>query len=113
MTARKKFDTLRAQVDASPERRQRVNSYKLVMDLVSSLANTRRARRLTQVSVAQALHVSQPVVSQIEHSTELTITTLNRYVTALGARLEITAVFEDGRVALTNGGPDDTFAAAV
>ena len=47
--------------------------------------------------MAQALEVSRPRVSRIEHDGEdLRISTMERYVQALGGQLKLTAVFEDG-----------------
>ncbi len=52
---------------------------------------------MTQQALAERLSLSRPRVSTIEHSGEdLRLSTVQRYVEALGGRLEIHAVFDDG-----------------
>ena len=46
---------------------------------------------------APALLVTQPSVSEIERSESPAVPTVRRYVEALGAHLELAAVFDDGR----------------
>ena len=66
-------------------------------DLGIPLPELRRLADLTQVELAHRLAVTQPSVSEIERSNSPAIPTVRRYVEALGAHLEITAVFDDGR----------------
>ena len=61
------------------------------------LFELRRARELSQQDLAQVLGATQPEVSKIEHRTDLYVSTLRRYIEALGGQLEITARFPDGR----------------
>ena len=57
----------------------------------------RERRGVTQTALAQALEVSRPRVSRIEHDGEdVRISTMQRYVEALGGQLKLFAVFEDG-----------------
>ena len=61
------------------------------------LADVRRAQRLTQVEVAELMHVTQSRVSRIEKG-ELDVTelgTLRNYVEALGGQLRLVADFGD------------------
>jgi DNA-binding XRE family transcriptional regulator len=69
------------------------------------LGAVRRARRVSQATVADALDVSQPNVSRIEQEDDVRLSTLGRYIAALGGRLEVTAVFEDGAVPLLRDPP--------
>lgn len=62
------------------------------------LFELRRARELSQQDLAQALGATQPEVSKIEHRADLYVSTLRRYIEALGGQLEITARFPDGAV---------------
>jgi transcriptional regulator with XRE-family HTH domain len=64
----------------------------------SALAELRRGRGLTQMQVARALGATQPGVSALEGRSDLHVSTLRRYVEALGGRLELSAVFADGTV---------------
>lgn len=59
------------------------------------LAELRRARDVTQVALAEKLRMAQPSVSRLERQADLYVSTLRRYVEALGGRLEISAVFPD------------------
>ena len=65
------------------------------------LDELRRARQMTQVSLAQSLGVNQGEISKIEHRTELYLSTLSEYVEALGGTLEIRAIFPDREVRIT------------
>lgn len=62
------------------------------------LAELRRARALSQVTLAELLEASQSEVSKIEHRTDLYVSTLRRYVEAMGGELDIVARFPDGSV---------------
>jgi transcriptional regulator with XRE-family HTH domain len=64
------------------------------------LAALRSERGVSQRQVAGALGVSQANVSRIEHEEDVYLSTLRRYVAALGGELEVTAVFPDERVTL-------------
>lgn len=61
----------------------------------------RAARRLTQQQLAQTLEMSQGAISQLEQRTDMYLSTLENFVEAMGGRLELYAVFPDGKVRLT------------
>ncbi len=68
------------------------------------LGDLRRELDLTQVIVADRLDVTQENVSQIERGeADVRLSTLSRYVEALGGRLEVRAVFPERTVALDVG----------
>ena len=95
----KRFDELRKQIDADPARRARVERHKATM-----LGELRRALDLTQTTLAERLDVTQENVSQIERGeADVRLSTLDRYVTALGGTLEIVATFPDRTVGLSVG----------
>ncbi len=64
------------------------------------LGELRRRRAVSQAVIAEALDVSQPNVSRIEQQDDIRLSTLNRYIAALGGRLELQAVFDDETVRL-------------
>jgi transcriptional regulator with XRE-family HTH domain len=98
-TKTESFDELRKQIDADPDRRVRVEDHKAAM-----LADLRRELDLTQAAVAERLEVTQENVSQIERGeADVRLSTLNRYVEALGGRLEVRAAFPDHSVELKVG----------
>jgi transcriptional regulator with XRE-family HTH domain len=57
------------------------------------LAALRQRRGHTQTEVAQALGISQSDVSKLERRADLRVSTLQRYVAALGGELRLTAAF--------------------
>lgn len=65
-----------------------------------SLADVRRARAMTQITLAKALGVNQSQVSRIENEADLYLSTLQSYVEALGGDLELVGVFDQERVRL-------------
>jgi transcriptional regulator with XRE-family HTH domain len=60
------------------------------------LDELRRALRLSQQTLARHLKTDQAQVSRLEQRADLLVSTLRRYVEALGAQLEIVATFPDG-----------------
>ena len=64
------------------------------------LHELRAARHLTQQQLAQTLDMTQAAVSQLEQRTDVYLSTLENFVEAMGGRLEMYAVFPDGRVKL-------------
>jgi transcriptional regulator with XRE-family HTH domain len=62
------------------------------------LQELRRARELSQEQLAEALGVNQATISKLERRADMYISTLRRFVEALGGELEITARFREGSV---------------
>lgn len=61
-----------------------------------SLHQLRKARELTQTKIAGELHIGQADVSKLEPRTDMYVGTLASYLQAVGADLEIRAIFPDG-----------------
>ena len=55
----------------------------------------RRLRNRTQVEVAEALGITQDSVSRLEQRADLLLSTLRKYVQAMGGNLSILAEFPD------------------
>ena len=92
----RKFSELRAKM---PEARRTAAAERTrVMLDEMPLAELREARDLTQATLAQALGVEQGNVSKLERRTDMYISTLRRYIEAMGGILEIVAHFPDGSV---------------
>jgi DNA-binding XRE family transcriptional regulator len=53
---------------------------------------------ISQVDIAGRLGIRQPTVSKIERREDLNMSTLRRYIEALGGELHVSARFEDGSV---------------
>jgi DNA-binding XRE family transcriptional regulator len=64
------------------------------------LHELRAARQLTQEDLAEVLGVNQAAVSKLERRTDMYVSTLARFIEAMGGKLEIRAVFPDGVVTL-------------
>ena len=60
-----------------------------------TLRELRKARHLTQVSVARELGISQDAVSRMEQRSDLLLSTLRRTVEAMGGSLSLIARFPD------------------
>jgi len=56
------------------------------------MAERRRANGKTQTQVAALMHTSPAIVSRLESGHDVRVSTLEKYVAALGLRLEINAV---------------------
>lgn len=69
------------------------------VSLTYPLGELRRSRAVTQVELAQRLEVAQATVSKFEKSSPA-VSTVRRYVEALGGRLELVAVFDDDQILL-------------
>lgn len=102
----KSFNNLRANIDANPQRRERVEIHKRAIRDALALMRLRESRRVTQQQLARRLDVSQANVSRIEHEEDLYLSTLRSYVAALGGRLEVNAVFPEETVELIKPGAD-------
>lgn len=82
-----------------------VAAYRRLMDAELQLAEARRRRGVSQALIAEALEVSQPNVSRIEQQDDVYLSTLARYVAALGGHLEVLAVFPEETITLLRAPP--------
>ena len=60
------------------------------------LYDLRHAEAVSQIELAGRLEVAQGGVSKFENANDVRVSTLRDYLEALGARLELVAVFDDG-----------------
>lgn len=81
----------------SAESRARVDAR--VRETLASLplSEIRRAIGLTQVELAETLDIGQGTISKLERQSDMYLSTLRRYVEALGGELRLTVEFPDGR----------------
>jgi predicted transcriptional regulator len=82
----------------SPESRVRAEVKAAAMLVDMDLSELRRARALSQESLAETLHIGQASVAKLEKRTDMYVSTLRRFVEAMGGELEITARFADHNV---------------
>ena len=76
--------------------RERVDATKRVVELEVALHELRVRRGVTQEQVAAQLGTSRPNVSRIERGDDVRLSTVQRYVEALGGGLELVARFPHG-----------------
>jgi len=90
----KNFRELRAKMSREAQAASAAERRRLLDEM--SLHQLRRARELTQTKIADELHIGQGDVSKLERRTDMYVSTLASYLQAVGADLEIRAVFPDG-----------------
>ena len=95
------IDDIRKRRPLDKDARQQVDTLKRAMRLDLALAELRELRGVSQAEVADGLGTSRPNVSRIEKEADVRLSTLERYVEALGGKLEIRVVFDDEDVKLT------------
>ena len=93
--ARTKFNKLREEVLARPGASERVARARAETLEEIRLYELRHREAVSQATLAGRLEVTQGAVSKLEHSEDVRVSTLRQYLEALGARLELVAVFED------------------
>jgi DNA-binding transcriptional regulator YiaG len=91
----KNYQELRARMSAEARTVSVAEHRRLVEEM--SLYQLRKARELTQAKIAGELHMGQGDVSKLERRADMYVSTLASYLQAVGADLEIRAVFPDGR----------------
>lgn len=62
------------------------------------LAELRQARKLTQLQIAKNLKIKQASVSKMESQTDMYLSTMRKYIEAMGGELEIVAKFPEGNI---------------
>lgn len=65
-----------------------------------ALQDLRRSLSLTQTEVAAALSINQAVISKMENQGDMYVTTLRRYIEALGGQLKLVASFPEREVVI-------------
>jgi DNA-binding transcriptional regulator YiaG len=91
---RHKWTDIKARTKPETRRRIEAEAQRLVEDL--HLSQLRKARGLTQETMAELLGVSQAEVSKMERRTELYVGTLRKFIEAMNGELVIAARFADG-----------------
>ena len=93
--ARTKFSDLRKDVEGRAGAKERLAAERAETLEEIRLYELRHAEAVSQAELAGRLEVTQGAISKLEHSEDVRISTLRQYLEALGARLELVAVFED------------------
>lgn len=99
MSGHRKWSAIRVS-NGDRERQALVEQEARLTDVLLSLFQMRERRGVSQEELARIWDTSQPNVSKIERQSDVLVSTLRRYVEALGGRLEVQAVFPEERVVL-------------
>lgn len=97
-----KFSELVAKM--SPEARARSEARAKQMLKEMPLDELRAARAITQENLAEVLGVTQATVSKIERRADMYVSTLGRFIQAMGGKLDVRAIFPEGEVKITRFG---------
>jgi DNA-binding XRE family transcriptional regulator len=100
MAGRHSFAELRARM--SPEAKARADAEALRLGAEMDLAEVRRAMKLSQEEIGQVLQIKQGSVAKIEKRADMYVSTLCRFIEAMGGELEIVARFPDHSVKIKN-----------
>jgi transcriptional regulator with XRE-family HTH domain len=101
----KKFSELRARLSPKARAQSEAMTAKLLDEM--PLQELRQALDLTQKEIAKLLKIEQAAVSKMEKQTDMYLSTLRRFIAAMGGQLDIVARFPEGVVRITQFGNDD------
>lgn len=90
----RKFNELRAKMSPAGRTKSEVMAQEILDQI--PLQELRRAREYSQQTLANAMGVPQSAISKIERRTDAYVSTLRKYLHAMGGELEIVAAFPDG-----------------
>ena len=87
--------------DLPTERRERIEDHtQALIQEYELLKALRQDREVSQVQLAELMGIRQASVSKIENQSDMRISTLRKYIEALGGELEIRVRFDDHDVSL-------------
>src|SRR5260370_22446825 len=103
----KQYKLLRETMSPDARNQSEVRARRMLTEM--ALDELRHAREKTQQDLARLLNVNQAAISKLESRIDMYVSTLRKYVEALGGQLEITARFPDGTtVRITQFETDET-----
>lgn len=100
MAGRHSFAELRARM--TPKAQAKAEAEALRLDEEMDLAEVRRALKLSQEEIGQTFQIGQGSVAKIEKRADMYVSTLRRFIEAMGGELEIVARFPDHAVKIKN-----------
>ena len=100
MAGRHSFAALRARM--TPEAREAAETLAVQLEGGMDLAELRQALKLSQAELGATLGINQGSVAKIEKRADLYVSTLRRFIEAMGGELEIVARFPDHTVRIRN-----------
>lgn len=103
MPKTKRFRDLVARMPPESQRRSEALTRRLLDEM--PLRALRRALTLTQEHLAQSSGFTQSGIAQIEQRSDVFVSTLRRYIEAMGGELVITAKFPFGETRISQFAP--------
>lgn len=100
MAGRRPFAELRARMTPAAQAAAEVEAARLGEEM--DLGEMRRAMKLSQEEIGQTLQINQGSVAKIEKRADMYVSTLRRFIEAMGGELEIVARFPDHSVKIKN-----------
>jgi transcriptional regulator with XRE-family HTH domain len=85
----------------SPQSQARIKKRTAQMYSDMALQELRQAMHLTQQELADLLKMNQAAISKLEHQSDMYVSTLRRFIAAMGGELRIIAHFPQGDVEIT------------
>jgi hypothetical protein len=102
----KALDSIRKELPAARRKKIQARTDELIAEEMTR-QELRQARHLTQVAVAKSLRMTQDAVSRLEKRTDILISTLSRYIEAMGGKLSLVAKFPDRDPVILSGIAED------
>ncbi|MBZ6078064.1 XRE family transcriptional regulator [Microvirga puerhi] len=102
MAGRRSFAELRSELSPEAQARAAAETARSVEEM--DLAEVRRALQLSQDELAQTLNIGQASVAKLEKRADMYLSTLRRFIEAIGGELEIVARFQDHSVKIKSLG---------
>ena len=96
----KNFNELRQRMSPEAQAASRLLAKNLKAEM--PLYELRQAHGLSQTTIADILEVRQPTIAKMERNVDMYISTLRKYIEAMGGALNITAAFPEGTVQIGN-----------
>ena len=90
-----------------PLNESRVETYRRVMDAQEQIAELLFARGVEDEQIMVALEAAHPPVAEDDEAEDVYLSSLTRFVAALGGHLELRAVFADASVTVLSTRSDE------
>lgn len=94
----KSFQTLRDKMSPEAQARAKERTNEMLVEL--ALQDLRKSLDLTQEQVAEAMQMNQAAVSKMEHQSDIYVSTLRKFIEAMGGHVKIVASFPDREVVI-------------
>jgi DNA-binding XRE family transcriptional regulator len=92
------LDKMKERIKLSPEREERISQRaQMLIEEEMTLRELRKVQQLTQESMAKLLGIEQDSVSRMERRTDMLLSTMSSFVTAMGGSLRLIAEFPNRR----------------